>query len=131
MNVDYQKRMAIVATTGGLGGEPETFVGIARYGETDEPATAEIAVTVTDAWQRRGVATLLLEHLMRYAREHGIRRFEGFVLAENRPMLALATRLGFSVEYDALQRLMRVSIDLERDTTRVQGKTEVAVDQKP
>jgi hypothetical protein len=53
MDVDYDRRMALVATVGS--GDEETFVGVARYVVTDRPDRAELGVTVTDAWHRRGI----------------------------------------------------------------------------
>jgi hypothetical protein len=37
---------------------------------------------------------------------------EGFVLAENEPMLAFARELGFSVHYSAEEQLMRIAYEL-------------------
>ena len=91
MDVDYDRRMALVATV--ASGDSETFVGVARYGETDRADRAELGITVTDAWQRRGIATILLHGLMRFARRHGFRELTGVVLPENHAMLELARRL--------------------------------------
>ena len=110
MDIDCQQRMAFVATT--QQGEVEQFVGVARYCETDEAGTAELGVSVADAWQRCGIASLLLEQLMRYAREQRIRRLIGLVLPDNQAMIALARRLGFTVRYDPAQHLFRMSLDL-------------------
>ena len=41
----------------------EVPLGVARFVRRDEPGTAEVAVTVVDDWQGRGVATALLERL--------------------------------------------------------------------
>ena len=50
MDIDYRQRMALVATTQQDG--VEQFVGVARYCATDEPGTAELGISVGDAWQR-------------------------------------------------------------------------------
>lgn len=110
MDVDYDRRMALVATVGS--GDAEMFVGVARYGATDRPGQAELGVTVTDAWQRRGVATILVHALMRFARCHGFRELAGIVLPENHAMLELASRLGFTITVDAASHLMKISHDL-------------------
>jgi acetyltransferase len=106
MNVDYDRRMALVATVGNA--ETETFVGVARYGPTDRPEQAELGVTVADAWQRRGIATLLIRALLRFAREHGFRELAGIVLPDNHAMLALARRLGFRIEHDGAEHVMKI-----------------------
>lgn len=114
MNIDYGRRMAFVATTVQDG--VEQFVGVARYGEEDAPGTAEFAVSVADAWQRCGIARMLTEQLIRYAREQGIRRFTGLVLPDNHAMIALARRLAFTVSFDPAQHLICISRDLTDGT---------------
>ena len=61
-------------------------VGIARYvRDADDPQAAEIAVTIVDDWQGRGLGTELLAQLSGRARE-GIRRFTALVAADNPAM---------------------------------------------
>jgi RimJ/RimL family protein N-acetyltransferase len=110
MDVDYRRRMAFVATVERDGAEE--FVGIARYGETDQPGAAELGVSVTDSLQRCGIARLLVTQLMRFARWRGIGRLTGVVLTDNQPMLALAASLGFHASYDSAQHLIVISREL-------------------
>lgn len=60
----------------------------------DQLDTAEVGVTVVDAWQGRGLATALLARLSEHALQAGIEYFIAEVLAENRTMLALLPGLG-------------------------------------
>jgi len=110
MDVDYERRMAFVATVERDG--VEEFVGIARYGETEQQGAAELGVTVADSSQRCGIARLLVTQLMRFARWRGLSRLTGVVLAENRAMLALAASLGFHASYDPAQHLVVISREL-------------------
>lgn len=110
MDIDYATRMAFVATIASA--SVERFVGIARYCETNEPGVAELGISVTDAWQRTGVASLLIEHLLRFARSHGMHRVTGIVLPENAPMIALARSRGFAIAYDPDQHLMTIAREL-------------------
>jgi RimJ/RimL family protein N-acetyltransferase len=65
-------------------------VGIARYvRDTGDPQSAEIAVTVVDDWQGRGLGAEPLARLSRRARTEGIRRFTALVSADNAAMAAL------------------------------------------
>jgi acetyltransferase len=112
MDVDYHGRMALIASVDNDG--VEEFIGVARYGGTDDPITVEIAVTVTDAWQLQGVARVLLAQLMKYATWRGFARMCGFVLPENDGMLALASSLGFNAHYDSVENLMVITRLLER-----------------
>jgi RimJ/RimL family protein N-acetyltransferase len=118
MDIDYAKRMAFVATISTGGGEE--FVGIARYGETDAAGVAELGISVSDAWQRTGIARLLVTHLLRFAQWRGMRRMTGIVLPENAPMIGLARSLGFSIAFDPEQHLVTIARELP-DAAR--GKT--------
>lgn len=70
-------------------------VGVARFvRKSDRPDVAEVAVTVVDEWQGRGVATVLLEVLTGRARAEGITSFTGLLLASNREMMELLESLG-------------------------------------
>lgn len=89
--IDHHDHEALVAL------EPRTgrIVGVARFVRlTQTPTEADIAVTVVDSWQRRGLGTLLLEQLSDRASEEGIRYFTADILPENAPMLGLARRIG-------------------------------------
>ena len=87
-NVDYERRMAIVAT-----GPGDQLISVARYDHGEAADEAEIAIVVQDQWQGRGVGTILLTELLGYAEAKGIRRFRAYVLAENRRMLDMLGRL--------------------------------------
>jgi RimJ/RimL family protein N-acetyltransferase len=65
-------------------------VGIARYiRDADDPQAAEIAVTIIDDWQGRGLGTELVVRLSERARSEGIRRFTALVGADNPAMAGL------------------------------------------
>ena len=69
-------------------------------GDTD---SAEVAFIVEDAQQRRGLGSILLEHLAAAAQERGIRRFTAEVLSENVQMVRVFIDAGYVVnrEYDS------------------------------
>jgi len=90
-DVDHHDHEALVAVAPGSG----QLVGVARFIRNPaEPDQAEAALTVIDSWQQRGLGTALLRELAQRAEEEGIRQFTAEILAENRPMLTLARRLG-------------------------------------
>ena len=69
-------------------------VGVARYvRDASDPQSAEIALTIVDDWQGRGLGTELLAQLSGRARAEGIRRFTALVSADNAAMTALLRRL--------------------------------------
>jgi len=70
-------------------------IGVARYvGNPECPDAAEVAVTVIDDWQGRGLGTLLLEVISARAREEGISTFTALMLATNKEMMDVITALG-------------------------------------
>ena len=75
-------------------------VGIARYALEPDGRTAECAVTVDEGWRGRGLATLLMEHLVDVARKRGVATLESIDLADNVAMRELARDLGFERRVD-------------------------------
>jgi acetyltransferase len=57
----------------------------------------EIALSVTDTWQHRGLGTVLTRHLEARARRVGVRYLFGDVLRTNTAMKGLARKTGYSV----------------------------------
>ncbi len=84
----------LVALLGLLGDE---LVGVASYEVTSDGTAAEIALAVADAMHRRGIATLLLEHLVSVARARGVKTFVAEVLADNYPVLRVLSDAGLTV----------------------------------
>jgi RimJ/RimL family protein N-acetyltransferase len=69
-------------------------LGVARYVRaTADPQAAEIAVTIVDEWQGRGLGSELLTRLTDRALEEGIRRFTALVAADNQAVIALLRSL--------------------------------------
>jgi N-acetylglutamate synthase-like GNAT family acetyltransferase len=75
-------------------------VGVARYVADLDTREAEIAVTVADDWQDKGLDEILLRHLIDYARSCGIERLYSIELAINTQMHDLARKCGFEVTSD-------------------------------
>ena len=72
----------------------ERIVAVAEFARLRDPAAAEVAFTVADELQGRGVGTRLLEQLAARAAEAGIESFVAEVLPDNAPMLARLPRRG-------------------------------------
>jgi predicted CoA-binding protein/GNAT superfamily N-acetyltransferase len=94
-------------------------VGCASYDATGEPghpddpgAVAEVAFAVADHMHHRGIATLLLEHLVSSARSHQITVFTAQTLAENTPMLKVFADAGLPVQRHYEDGVMELTIPL-------------------
>jgi len=76
--VDHVDHEALVA----IDPEDGSLVGVARYIRTNRNE-AEVAITVSDRWQGRGLGSILLQRLVRRAADNGIDYFLALVLVEN------------------------------------------------
>jgi len=94
--IDYTSEMVILAVLPTE--EREVVVGIGQYGIDAETHTAEVALVVRDDYQKRGVGTELLNYLTLLARKEGLLGFSAEVLIENRAMMRLFERAGFSID---------------------------------
>lgn len=107
--IDHHDHEALVAL------DPVTGegVGVARYVRSaDDPEAAELAVTVVDDWQGRGVGSRLAAALAKRAREEGISRFTALLLAENELMVNLLRDLGSVSETHAEQGTVELTVEL-------------------
>jgi len=77
-----------------LAWQGDRLVGVAAYEFTGKPGVAEVAFAVPDDVHGRGVASLLLEHLVWLARQRDLRAFIAETLAENSAMLRVFADAG-------------------------------------
>ena len=94
--IDYDREMALVAVINQLTNDAR-ILGVARYISNPDRQSCEFALTVADAWQRKGVGRQLMQRLMAVARDRGIDILQGEVLSHNTKMLRLCEQLGFHV----------------------------------
>ena len=97
--VDFDHVVALVVTTGA--GEEEKLIGGGRfYSDINLHGSrcAELAFLTADDYRGRGVAGLVLRHLIRIAPHKGVSRFEADVLAQNKAMLRVFRQAGLSMD---------------------------------
>ena len=102
--IDYATEMALIV----LMPEPQQMIAVARYVSNPDGESAEFAVTVADAWQKRGIGSMLLKKLLACAKAQGLQRLEGTVLAINQGMLRLVGALDFTVRASEGREELRV-----------------------
>lgn len=108
-HLDYDNRMALVATTGA--GVDERIVGVVRY-ERVTASEAELAFVVEDQWQGRGISSKLLSHLLRYARAQGYERMMAVTMSTNVRMRAVITHAGFAFTSSYADGCVTLKLDL-------------------
>ncbi|MFY1586052.1 GNAT family N-acetyltransferase [Micromonospora sp. WMMD734] len=93
VTVDHRDREAFVVLAG------DRIVAVGRYERLGPAAPeAEVAFVVEDAYQGRGIGSVLLEHLADAARRAGIGHFVAEVLPTNGAMLRVFADFGYQVQ---------------------------------
>lgn len=123
-HIDYSSRMAFVALLG------DEIIGTAVYEGQPGSTIAEVAFTLSDEHQGRGLGSIFLEHLAGAAAESGIRRFEAEVLSENRQMIQVFRRAGYDVSrsFDGSSLHLEFAIDPSDALTSVRNAREAAAE---
>jgi acetyl coenzyme A synthetase (ADP forming)-like protein len=105
VDVDYASRYALVATAG----PGQAIVAHGAYVRLDA-SRAEVAFMVADAWQGKGIATIMLAHLAAAAEEHGISTFVAEVLPHNHRMIDVFRESGFPVERHRKDEVIEIEL---------------------
>jgi acetyltransferase len=92
--IDYSRQIALLALRTNEAGAEE-IVGIGRLIMESETNQAEFALLVSDSFQRQGLGKELLRRLVEMAAKEGVDRVIGYILCDNRSMLAICSGLGF------------------------------------
>ena len=108
-HLDYRHEMAFIA----LDEDTGRMLGLVRLKDELDEQTAEFAILVRSRLKGHGVGWLLMLRVIDYAKEKGLRRVYGDVLAENAAMLQMCAELGFRTE-DMGPQFRRVVLDLEK-----------------
>jgi GNAT superfamily N-acetyltransferase len=124
--VDYDRRLAIVATEG-IDGD-EQIVGVGRYDRIDDewaPDTrAEFALIVEDRVQHHGIGSVLFWALVDVARSRGLKTFVAEVLAENRRMLTFLRESGLPMTARRSGNAVHLELDLTPEVASQDSRPE-------
>ena len=105
---DRQHAIAFIA----LDEDTGRMLGLVRLKDELDEETSEFAILVRSRLKGHGLGWLLMQRVIDYAKEKGLRRVYGDVLAENKAMLQMCAELGFREE-DLGSGMRRVVLDLE------------------
>ena len=106
---DGVRDVVLVATVASV--DQEIIVGLGRY--VRDGASAEIAFTVEEDYQGRGIASELLRQLTEIARRSGVLRFEADVLPDNAPMLRVFQRSGLPMKETQADGIVHLTLFLD------------------
>ena len=93
-HLDYSHEMAFIALDEITG----QMLGLVRLRDELDEKTAEFAILVRSRLKGHGLGWLLMQCVIGYAKEKGLQRVYGDVLAENTSMLQMTEELGFHAE---------------------------------
>lgn len=95
--IDYDREMAFVAI-GQDGAFSQQILGVVRAISNPDQSDAEFAILVRSDLKGLGLGKLMMEKIVRYAKERGIGQLSGMTMPSNRGMINLAKRLGFKID---------------------------------
>jgi acyl-CoA hydrolase/RimJ/RimL family protein N-acetyltransferase len=109
--IDHRTEVCVVGVLPSASGDE--IIAVGNYYLDPKTNKAEVAFTVADAWQRRGIGTFMLKHLTRMARRNGISGFTAEVLAENKGMQTVFNRSGLKVKSQYRGDVFSYEMDFE------------------
>lgn len=111
--IDYDREMAFVAVR--QNGSGSVIIGVTRVYADPDNTDAEFAVLVRSDLKKLGLGRLLLEKMIGYARDHGIKRLNAITMPSNQGMITLAKKLGFSVDLQLEDGIVTLSLPLKTE----------------
>jgi RimJ/RimL family protein N-acetyltransferase len=114
-DVDFSRVVALVVSTNTSKGE--TLIGGGRYAVegSESSQAAELAFLTDEGYRGRGIASLVLRHLIQLAQDAGVSRLEADVLADNHPMLMVFRRSGLPMKQRREGSVIHVILELRPD----------------
>jgi GNAT superfamily N-acetyltransferase len=113
--IDFLRNVTLVATMSIQGAE--RIVGLGQYVlDDDRSRRAQLACSVVDAYQGRGIGALLIKHVVGIARARGVSEFAADVLGDNHTMLQLLTKSGLATHLSTQAGVVHVTFsEVEAD----------------
>ncbi len=115
VNVDYRRNMSIVGVIEEAG--REEIIAEGRYSRHQDNSLADTAFVVDEKFVGRGIASLILNMLVKYGREQGITGFSADVLCDNKAMLKVYEKLPFTVQSKFKSGAYHLTINFQEDVT--------------
>ena len=110
--IDYDREMAFVAVR--TTAEKSEILGVTRAISDPDNIDAEFAVLVRSDLKGLGLGRRLLEKLIAYTQSHGLQRLNGITMPNNRGMIGLARKLGFTVDIQLEDGIVSLSLPLNQ-----------------
>lgn len=99
VNVDYERDMALIAID--RSGAHEELLGVGRYYLDESTRIAEMAFTVRDDWQERGIGSILMDRLLAVGSAKELAGFDAYTQHDNHRMIRILLNRGFAATAEA------------------------------
>lgn len=109
--IDYDREIAIVAELGE--GDSKKLIGVGRLIADPDHETVEYAILITDAWQNKDLGGMLTDYCFEIAKKWGLKKIVAQTTSDNKRMISVFEKRGFSVEVDPRSSLVEVVKSLE------------------
>jgi len=110
--IDYDREMALVAERRDPEGDQPRILGVTRLSKIHGTDSAESAVVILDEAQHLGLGTELVRRSIDVARAEKLKKVISNILPENFEMRAVCQRLGFSMQHDPVDGIVRGVLNL-------------------
>jgi len=110
--IDNDREIALVADYTNPQSGKDEIIGVGHLIKIHGAHEAEIALLVTDEFQRKGLGTELLRRLIQFGHDENLQLLTGDILGENNGMQEVCRKLGFRLQYSPETRLVRAELEL-------------------
>jgi acetyltransferase len=98
--IDYDREMALVVDHKNPATGRHELLGVGRLSKLHGENAAEFSLMVSDAFQRQGLGTELLQRLVQVGRDESLQRITAQILPENIAMQRVCEKVGFHLQRD-------------------------------
>lgn len=110
--IDYDRELALVVEQT----DPETgkprILGVGRLSHMTNQNEAELSMLISDRYQRQGIGTQLMQHLVEIGQQEQFERIVAYMLPENRPMQQLCINANFDINRHPVDEMVEASLNL-------------------
>jgi acetyltransferase len=91
--IDYDREIGIVTEIDE--GQRKRLIGVGRLILYMDKQVGEFAVAVTDAWQKKGAGSQMIDFCIEQSRLRGVKRISTVMLPDNKVIITMFERRGF------------------------------------
>ena len=104
--IDYDREIAIVAEIEEDG--KQKLIGVGRLVTDPDHDTVEYAILIADAWQNRGLGSILTDYCLEIAKQWGLKKIVAQTTTDNQRMISVFRKRGFEITVDPSSSLVEV-----------------------